>query len=209
MGQKVGVVLGGIVKGLIDLPTKFIKLGTDLVDGLVNGIRARIGSAVQVVEELGNSAIGKFKSALGIKSPSRVFMGFGDNIAQGTAIGVARTAGVVATATAGMALATTTAWGKPTLPPPSVGKRPAITQQAQLAAVVQAGAGASAPNASRQMASPAATGNVTVNLYQTFHIDGGGKNVKEQILQATQLTVRELEKMMEQVYARQQRRAFN
>ncbi|OLZ81247.1 phage tail tape measure protein [Chromobacterium violaceum] len=209
MGQKVGVVLGGIVKGLIDLPTKFIKLGTDLVDGLVNGIRTRIGSAVQVVEELGNSAIGKFKSALGIKSPSRVFMGFGDNIAQGAAIGVARTAGVVATATAGMALATTTAWGKPTLPPPAVGKRPAITQQAQLAAAVQAGAGASAPSVPSRIASTAAAGNVTVNLYQTFHIDGGGKNVKEQIQQATQLTVRELEKMMEQVYARQQRRAFS
>ena len=40
---------------------------------------------------MGDSVGGWFKEKLGIHSPSRVFIGFGDNIAQGAAIGLQRT----------------------------------------------------------------------------------------------------------------------
>lgn len=47
---------------------------------------------------MGDSVGGWFKEKLGIHSPSRVFMGFGDNIAQGAAIGLQRTTPLAALA---------------------------------------------------------------------------------------------------------------
>lgn len=120
----------------VSLPKNFSDFGGHLIDGLVNGIKAKLGAARDTIVQFGSSIKGWFSSTLGIKSPSRVFMGFGDNIAQGAAIGVARTAGMVAKATAGMALATTTAWGQPALPAPALGELPAVAQPA-LAAIGQ------------------------------------------------------------------------
>ena len=45
---------------------------------------------------MGDSVGGWFKEKLGIHSPSRVFIGFGDNIAQGAAIGLQRTTAALA-----------------------------------------------------------------------------------------------------------------
>ena len=103
MGRRFGTALGDIIKGVADLPTRFLKLGSQIVDGLVSGIKAKLGEAVAVVGNLGDAVAGKFKSALGIHSPSRVFMGFGDNIAHGAAIGIGRSAGLASKAAAGMA----------------------------------------------------------------------------------------------------------
>jgi hypothetical protein len=52
----------------------------------------------------GDSVGGWFKEKLGIHSPSRVFMGFGDNIAQGAAIGLQRTTPLAALAGQRLAL---------------------------------------------------------------------------------------------------------
>jgi TP901 family phage tail tape measure protein len=109
------------------LPGRFLQFGQDMVMGLVGGIKAKVGTAMAAVGDLASGVAGKFKSALGIRSPSRVFMGFGDNIGQGAAIGIGRTAGIVARATAGMALATTSAWGQPALPIPVPGISPATS----------------------------------------------------------------------------------
>ncbi|MEM5527174.1 hypothetical protein, partial [Enterobacter hormaechei] len=42
------------------------------------------------VTNMGDSVGGWFKEKLGIHSPSRVFMGFGDNIAQGAVLWIGR-----------------------------------------------------------------------------------------------------------------------
>ncbi|WP_407059357.1 phage tail tape measure protein (plasmid) [Ralstonia syzygii subsp. celebesensis] len=182
MGRKVGTVLGGIVRALVSLPAQFLKLGGDLVDGLVNGIKAKLGEAVKAVSNLGSEVANTFKSALGIHSPSRVFMGFGDNVAQGAAIGMTRSTSHASQAAASMAQSTIAAANK---------------------AGVPASAGSRAPTGAG-----GAGGGVTIHLTQTFTLDGAGKDVKAQVQQAAQLSVQELEKMMERVFERKQRRGY-
>ena len=75
----------------VDLPAKFTDFGGHLIDGLVNGIKNKWESVKSTVSDLGDNVGGWFKEKLGIHSPSRVFMGFGDNIAQGASIGIKRT----------------------------------------------------------------------------------------------------------------------
>ncbi|MCI2698183.1 phage tail tape measure protein [Enterobacter hormaechei] len=75
----------------VDLPAKFTDFGGHLIDGLINGIKNKWESLKTTVTDMGDSVGGWFKEKLGIHSPSRVFIGFGDNIAQGAAIGIKRT----------------------------------------------------------------------------------------------------------------------
>ncbi|WP_139499018.1 phage tail tape measure protein [Escherichia coli] len=82
----------------VDLPAKFTDFGGHLIDGLINGIKNKWGSLKSSVTGMGDSISGWFSEKLGIHSPSRVFMGFGDNIAQGAAIGLQRTTPLAALA---------------------------------------------------------------------------------------------------------------
>jgi hypothetical protein len=50
-----------------------------------------------------------------------VFLGFGDNIGQGAALGIGKSVQGVTAAVAGMAVAASVAWGKPQLTAPEVG----------------------------------------------------------------------------------------
>ncbi|MFV7995867.1 phage tail tape measure protein [Escherichia coli] len=82
----------------VTLPAKFTDFGGHLIDGLINGIKNKWGSLKSSVTGMGDSISGWFSEKLGIHSPSRVFMGFGDNIAQGAAIGLQRTTPLAALA---------------------------------------------------------------------------------------------------------------
>ncbi|HBL6747378.1 TPA: phage tail tape measure protein, partial [Escherichia coli] len=82
----------------VDLPAKFTDFGGHLVDGLINGIKNKWESLKSSVTGMGDSISDWFSEKLGIHSPSRVFMGFGDNIAQGAAIGLQRTTPLAALA---------------------------------------------------------------------------------------------------------------
>ncbi|POD94217.1 phage tail tape measure protein [Pectobacterium odoriferum] len=76
----------------IEVPSKFTDFGANIISGLVNGIENAWEGAKKVVGELGDNIKGWFAEKLGIHSPSRVFASFGDNIAQGAAIGIGRSA---------------------------------------------------------------------------------------------------------------------
>ncbi|NAI18621.1 phage tail tape measure protein [Escherichia coli] len=82
----------------VALPAKFTDFGGHLVDGLINGIKNKWESLKSSVTGMGDSISSWFSEKLGIHSPSRVFMGFGDNIAQGAAIGLQRTTPLAALA---------------------------------------------------------------------------------------------------------------
>ncbi len=82
----------------VTLPAKFTDFGGHLIDGLINGIKNKWGSLKSSVTGMGDSISSWFSEKLGIHSPSRVFMGFGDNIAQGAAIGLQRTTPLAALA---------------------------------------------------------------------------------------------------------------
>jgi hypothetical protein len=93
----------------VGLPEKFTDFGANLIEGLVSGIKERISAAKDAIVGFGKDIKGWFTSTLGINSPSKVFAGFGDNIAQGTAIGIDRSASLASRASAGMAADTAAA----------------------------------------------------------------------------------------------------
>ncbi len=72
----------------IDLPKNFTDFGANIINGLTNGIKSAIGGAVTAIGDFASGLKSKFTNLLGIKSPSRVFMGFGGNIGQGAALGI-------------------------------------------------------------------------------------------------------------------------
>ena len=72
----------------IDLPAKFTEFGSNLISGLVNGIRNAWDGAKEWVIGLGKSIKGWFTGEMEIHSPSRVFKGYGQNIVEGLAIGM-------------------------------------------------------------------------------------------------------------------------
>ncbi|MEW5251527.1 phage tail tape measure protein [Microbulbifer discodermiae] len=69
-------------------PDKLMAWGGALIDGLVSGIKAKIGDLKNVITGAAGSAIGFFKDKLGIRSPSRVFAGFGRDTMDGFSRGI-------------------------------------------------------------------------------------------------------------------------
>lgn len=61
----------------VDLPSRFTEFGNMIVNGLVNGLLAGLGSVKNAISSIGDASIGWFKEKLGIHSPSRVFAELG------------------------------------------------------------------------------------------------------------------------------------
>jgi len=86
-----GIIIKNIMPALAWLKNiDMLSIGKNLIDGLINGITAKFNALKSTVKGVANSAANWFKERLGIHSPSRVFMGFGDNIGAGLAIGMQR-----------------------------------------------------------------------------------------------------------------------
>ena len=98
----------------VDLPKSFTGFGANIINGLTNGIKSAIGGAITAIGDFASGLKSKFTNLLGIRSPSTVFMGFGDNIGQGLQIGMARMLPIVQGAAgklAGVAMAGAVAVG--------------------------------------------------------------------------------------------------
>lgn len=186
-------VKGAVMAGwnwMKGMKNQFFSAGADLINGLVNGVKAKLGAARDTIVSFGSSIKGWFTSTLGIKSPSRVFMGFGDNIAQGAAIGIGRSAALAGKAVAGMALATATAWGKPQLAAPLVD----LAGRVGSSQVAQRGP------------APAGSGGMVIHFSPQITIQGGDPAaVRSQVNQAMQLSFAEFERMMKR-YEHEKRR---
>lgn len=99
--------LGGVGKKIGDL---FAGAGTWLVDAGKNIINGLINGASSLLSKIGDMFLDiipgwikePFKKALGIKSPSTVFAGFGGNITQGLVNGITANADSVASAVGGL-----------------------------------------------------------------------------------------------------------
>lgn len=73
------------VRGLVG---SFLEAGKAIVQGLAQGIKALALAPVNAVREIGGQALATLKRLLGIRSPSRVFMGLGAMTALGLAVGL-------------------------------------------------------------------------------------------------------------------------
>lgn len=180
-------VKGAVMAGwnwLKGVKNQFFAAGADLINGLVNGVTSKLTAARDSIVSFGSSIKGWFADTLGIKSPSRVFMGFGDNIAQGAAIGIGRSAGLASKAAAGMASDT------------------AAAAAAQRINAGRAGAGAAGAAAS-------GAGGMTIHFSPTIQVQGGAAEaVKGQVTEALNLSLHELEQLIKRVSAQQARRAY-
>ena len=93
VGQAWAVIQATFWKGvewLTALGPKMVSIGKNFVMGIADGIRSAPGAVWNALKSVVTSGIDGIKSFLGIKSPSRVFMGFGENISAGLAIGIGK-----------------------------------------------------------------------------------------------------------------------
>lgn len=212
----------------VKLPANFTDFGSMLVKGLIDGVTSKIGAAKAGILKLGGDIKGWFASTLGIKSPSRVFMGFGDNIAQGAALGIDKGRGRAGAAAAGLALATTMAWAKPVLPAPSAQPLPALTQrvvqqlrrpdalpQEALAARVMkardAGSDLGESSIKPGRAKPAGGTLQAMNITYSPQITVAAtapQGVREQVSEALRLSQAEFERMLKRSEADRHRRSY-
>jgi hypothetical protein len=86
----------GITKAINKYAPKLRKAGEDLAlaiaDGLTGGMASKAKGVVDGVVGWGTDMINGFKKQFGINSPSKVFMGFGQNMTQGLVNGLDDTA---------------------------------------------------------------------------------------------------------------------
>lgn len=81
-----------IVKAVIDAVPLFVQAGIDLIGGLIKGIGQAIPNLISAISNAVGSAINAGKRALGIRSPSRVFMEIGNDTMNGLVIGINKNA---------------------------------------------------------------------------------------------------------------------
>ncbi|HFU1360245.1 TPA: phage tail tape measure protein [Citrobacter farmeri] len=171
----------------VDLPKNFTDFGGNLIAGLVNGIGNKLAAAKDTIVNFGNSISGWFKETLGIHSPSRVFMGFGDNIGQGAAIGLQRSTPLAALA--GQRLATEMTPDVPRIPSPEI----------MAAGYSSRGAAAAGGGAS---------GGIQVSFNPQFYLNGKETAAPAGLTGALNMSLHELEKMLERLIAQKQRRGY-
>ncbi|WLI47916.1 phage tail tape measure protein [Pseudomonas beijingensis] len=88
MGERFGAVIGNMLSLLLGLPAQFAELGTQMIQGLANGITNSLTVAKEVITGAGDAVIGWFKEKLDIHSPSRVFAELGGFTMAGLAQGL-------------------------------------------------------------------------------------------------------------------------
>lgn len=74
----------------VAMPAKFSDFGRMLITGLIRGITGMLGALKSTIVNAAGSAAAWFKTKLGIRSPSRVFAGFGGFMMQGLERGIDR-----------------------------------------------------------------------------------------------------------------------
>lgn len=102
---------GRIGDGLIATKNRLLEFGSDavqsfkdmggrMIDGLIDGLKASVGRAVDAVKDVGKSIISGAKKGLGIASPAKKMIPVGESTVDGFVVGVDRKAGDAAAAIA-------------------------------------------------------------------------------------------------------------
>ena len=184
--------VSGFFSGLVG---RFAAFGGMIIDGLVNGIRAKIGAAVAAVQGLGARIKSAFTGAksMDIHSPSRVFKRYGGFISEGLAIGVnggaARPVGRIAQLAGSMKQRFAERMGGlRSQVSARLAAHPGSLQQARPGAAAAQGGGA-----------------ITVHFNPTINAPGGNP---AQIETALQTGLREFEQLFDRLMADQARRAY-
>lgn len=81
-------VVKTIQAGVSKLPTVLLKIGKQMIQGLITGIKSMISGVANSISEVATGAVSTLKNILGIHSPSTVFKEIGVNLMQGLTIGM-------------------------------------------------------------------------------------------------------------------------
>lgn len=72
------------------LPGRMMSIGTDIIQGLWNGLKSKMSAVLNSVSEFASNIASKVSGVLGIQSPSRVFMQLGGFTLEGLQVGLLR-----------------------------------------------------------------------------------------------------------------------
>lgn len=151
---------------------------------------SKITAVKDTIFNIGSSVGDWFKDKLGIHSPSRVFMGFGENISEGAAIGIENQTGSVSKAMQGLAAATAISLSSPVFAQDNTQHiAPPTAQQI---------------SAKQQMEKNA---SMVIHFSPQIVIKGNDE-IQSQVNEAMQFSFREFEKLMKQYEHRQNRLAY-
>lgn len=88
----IGNFVSGVIKFFLDIPSKLVSIGADIVRGLWDGIAGMTNWLQSKISNFFGSLVpGWAKDMLGINSPSKVFAGIGTNVIKGVNTGITGT----------------------------------------------------------------------------------------------------------------------
>jgi hypothetical protein len=95
VGRKITEFRKSVVASVGNLGSLLYGAGRDMIQGLINGIASMGGAVGDRIKGIAQGAVNAAKNILGIRSPSKVFAGIGENIGKGMVQGMESTAGLV------------------------------------------------------------------------------------------------------------------
>ncbi|ECH3812681.1 hypothetical protein FPC62_00865 [Salmonella enterica] len=177
----------------IDLPKNFTDFGKNIIDGLTKGIKDKWNSVKDTFKDLTDGIKGFFTDETEIHSPSRVFMGYGNYLVEGLQLGINNTAWKAQQAARGLAdkvMPGNQGFGIPRIP--------AVPFIADIPRGTTAGGGESSP-AIHLVYSPA------VHIKEATP----GTLTTDLIKQALKENLPELERLLDEIMRRKERRSFD
>lgn len=78
----------GAARQIASLAADMIGFGKDIINGLIAGIKAAPQAVWNALKSVVGFGVDNVKSFLGINSPSKLFMGYGENVTEGFVIGI-------------------------------------------------------------------------------------------------------------------------
>lgn len=93
--NKIIEIWNGILSFFKGIPVAMQTIGTNIIQGLINGMTGMVNKVVNLVSNIANAITGAFKRLLGIRSPSAVFEEYGKYIDEGLAKGIKDNKGTV------------------------------------------------------------------------------------------------------------------
>ncbi len=186
------------------LPASFMEMGRNVAAGLVDGIKSGMAAAGDAITGMAESVKNKFKGWLGIASPSKVFAGYGLNVAQGAALGIKAGEGEAAGAAAGLAKAAAKGWTAPNMAGASSGWQPEPGWQAP--GLLTAPDGPARIAAASRAGNSARPSGMAVHFSPTITIQGNA--TEKDVRGALAMTLPELERMIRRLMHNEQRRAY-
>jgi hypothetical protein len=88
VGTEIANWFGGVVDDAMVWVNAFLDIGSNIVSGLVNGIKAGWGKFKDAMKDMASAGLEAFKKTFGIASPSKVMMAQGAYIDQGLTKGI-------------------------------------------------------------------------------------------------------------------------